>query len=158
LDANVLIDFLHTGNYEVLSQFSEKIATITILDVIVGEVQELNELMVRESGMVFQKTDEDTLDAAVELASSGSALSFQDHCLFETACNLSYGIITGERKLITKAKEQSINTLRGFRLVYHLCSDRYISKNDGLSIVTKIVNYNPFFNKSHIIDFLDLFE
>jgi hypothetical protein len=157
LDANILIDFLNTGNFGVLGQFSKKVAAMTILDVIVGEIEELDELMVCESGMLYQTTDEEIINRSLSLAASDPALSFQDHCLFETARDKAYGLITGERKLITKAKEQNITILRGFRLIYHLCAESYLTKDDGLSIVKQIVAYNPYFNNTHVVDFLDLF-
>ncbi|MEA3286193.1 MAG: hypothetical protein U9Q77_02285 [Candidatus Marinimicrobia bacterium] len=157
IDANVLIDFLNTGNLNVLEEYSQNVAPVEVLDMIVGEIKEIDELSISESGLNLRETEFDILENCLNLANAEPSMSFEDHCVFETARQNQFGIITGERKMIAKAARENIAVIRGFRVIYELCDKQLILKEDGISIVKQIVEYNPYFNDSIRDDFLKLF-
>ncbi len=153
-DANILIDYFD-NNKNVLSLAIDHCYDIYVPFPVFEEVEQMEENDAVKLGI---RLIEPTLPQLLEAVNDEGSLSNEDRLCFIIARDNGWICATNEKTLRNKCKRESVETIRGLKIMLELHALRKLSKQEAIETARKIKESNSRITELVIQDFCDELE
>jgi hypothetical protein len=153
-DANVIIDYFD-NNKSVLSKCAAINYETHVPRQILEEVGQMDEAAAVSIGL---KIYEPELSQLLESKLLKGTLSFQDWLCLIISRDEGWTCLTNEKPLYKKCQAEGVEVIRGFSIMYDLCSNGHLSKKESIDTATKIKNSNKMIAEKVLNDFIQMIE
>lgn len=138
-DANVIIDYIKTGNKHILRTACEHLCELHIPLPVANEIRQVTIDELTQLGFFVEEPE---LHHLKEAASGRGKLSFQDMMCFFTARDNNWICATSDKLLKTYCSENGLDTMWGLELLIAMCKNDIIDKTEVLTVAKDICNSN----------------
>ena len=153
-DANILIDYFD-NNKNVLRSTTEHCYDIYVPYPVFDEVEQMKE---SDAGKLGIRLIEPTFEQLLEAANDEGSLSSEDRLCFIIARDNGWICATNEKSLRNKCKRESVETIRGLKIMLELHALRKLSKQEAIDTAKKIKESNSRITEGVIQDFCNELE